>query len=97
MDAPSPFGSTLVVTGPEALLAQREVSDFVAAARRQRPDAAVTRLGAGELTPGSLVEVTGGSLLADASIVVVNDLPELPADVADKLVEIATRPGPDLA
>lgn len=97
VDSPSPFGSTLLVTGPEALLAQREVTEFVKAARRERPDAAVTRLGAGELTMGSLAEVTGGSLLADTSIVVIEDLPELPADVSDLLVAIAADPGPELA
>ena len=93
----SAFGSTLLVIGPESLLAGRAVADLTAAAIAQRPDAAVSRIAAGELTVGGLAEATGGSLFADASVVVIEDLPELPAEVADALVETATRPGPELA
>lgn len=93
----SPFGSTLLVTGPEALLAQREVAEFVAAAVAERADAGVTRVAAEQLTIGGLATVTGGSLLADSAIVVIENLPELPAEVADALLAIAADPGPELA
>lgn len=93
----SPFGSTLLVIGPESLLAGRAVADLVGTALAQRPDAAVSRLPAGELTVGGLAEAAGGSLFADASVVVIEDLPELPGDVADALLETASHPGPDLA
>lgn len=97
VDAPSPFGRTLLVTGPEALLAERAVADLIAAATAERPDATVTRVAAGDLTTGSLVEATGGSLFADASVVVVGELSELPSEVADTLVRVASDPGTDLA
>jgi len=97
VDAPSPFGSTLLVTSTEALLAEREVAEFVDAALAQRPEATLTRLSAAELSGGRLAEVTGGSLFADAAVVVIGDLPELPADVVDALLRIATDPGPELA
>ncbi|MCA0251930.1 MAG: DNA polymerase III subunit delta [Actinobacteria bacterium] len=93
----SPFGSTLLVIGPESLLAGRAVTELIAAGLAQRPEAAVNRIPAGELTVGGLTEATGGSLFADASVVVVEELPELPTDVADALVLLATDPGPDLA
>lgn len=93
----SPFGSTLLVTGPESLLAQREVGEFVGAAVAERSDAAVNRVAAEQLTVGELATVTGGSLLADSAVVVIENLPELPAEVADALVAIASRPGPELA
>ena len=93
----SPFGRTLLVIGPESLLASRAVTDLLAAARAHRPEAAVNRVSAGDLTVGGLAEATGGSLFADASVVVVEELPELPADVADALVTLAAAPGPDLA
>lgn len=91
------MGSTLLVTGPESLLAEREVAELVAAVQKQAPDATVTRLDARDLTPGGLIEATGGSLFADASVVVVTDISELPSDVADTLVGIAIAPGPELA
>lgn len=93
----SPFGRTLLVIGPESLLAGRAVADLLAAARAHRPEAAVNRVAAGELTVGGLAEAAGGSLFADASVVVVEELQELPADVADALVALAAAPGPDLA
>ena len=93
----SPFGSTLLVTGPESLLAGRAVAELVAAAHAERPDAAVSRVTAGELTVGGFAEITGGSLFADASVVVIEELSELPSDVADALVATASDPGPDLA
>lgn len=93
----SPFGSTLLVTGPESLLAGRAVGELIAAALAHRPDAAVNRVAASDLTAGGLAEATGGSLFADASVVVIEDLPELPADVVDAVVATATAPGPDLA
>ena len=93
----SPFGSTLLVTGPESLLASRAVAEVIAAAQAQRPEAAVSRLSARELTVGELVEATGGSLFADSSVVVIDELPELPAEVAETLLDLAATPGADLA
>ncbi len=97
MDEPSPFGRVLLVTGPESLLAERAVSGFVARATAERADAAVTRLEAGQLDAGSLAEAAGGSLFAAATVLVVSELGDLPAELADQLVALAGDPGPDLA
>ena len=97
MQSPSAFASTLLVATPEALLAERAVSEQLKAALAERPDATVIRVAAADLTLGGLAEVTGGSLFADATVVVVGNLPELPAELADPLVAVATDPGPDLA
>jgi len=91
------FATALLVTGPESLLAERAVADFVGRATAERPDAAVVRLQAGELDAGALAEAAGGSLFASASIVVVSNLAELPAELADHVVALATDPGDDLA
>lgn len=93
----SPFGRVLLISGPESLLAERAVTEMVAAALKERPDAGLTRVDAAGLDVGSLAEVTGGSLFASSTIVVVSDLAELPAEVADLLVAMAGRPSPDLA
>lgn len=87
----------MLVIGPEPLLSGRAVAELISAALALRPEAAVTRVVAGGLTVGGLAEAVGGSLFADASVVVIEDLPELPVEVADLLVETAARPGPDLA
>jgi DNA polymerase-3 subunit delta len=97
VDEPSPFGRVLLVTGPESLLAERAVSGFVARATAERADAAVTRLEAGQLDAGSLAEAAGGSLFAAATVLVVSELGDLPAELADQLVALAGDPGPDLA
>ncbi len=87
----------MLALGPERLLAQRAVEGFVAAARDERPDAQYTNLGAGDLDVGTLTEITGASLFASSSIVVITDLDMLPLDVVAPLVTIATDPGDDLA
>lgn len=97
MDEPSPFGHALLVTGPESLLAERAVTAFVNRATVERPDAAVVRVEAGQVDGGSLAEAAGGSLFASATILVVTDLSELPAELADQIVGMASEPGPDLA
>jgi DNA polymerase-3 subunit delta len=93
----SPFGHALLVTGPESLLAERAVADFVVRATTERPDAAVTRLASGELDAGALAEAAGGSLFASATVLVLNELGDLPAELADQLVALADDPGADLA
>lgn len=93
----SPFGRVLLVTGPEPLLAERAVAEFVAQALADRPDAAVTRVEAAGLDAGSLAEAAGGSLFASATVLVVTELADLPAELADQLVALAADPGPELA
>lgn len=93
----SPFGHVLLVTGPESLLAERAVTDFVARAVAERADAAVVRLEAGLVDAGSLAEAAGGSLFASATVLVVTELSELPAELADQIVAMAGDPGSDLA
>jgi DNA polymerase III subunit delta len=91
------FGSVLLITGPESLLAERAVTDFIAQAQAERPDAAVSRLESAELDGGTLAEATGASLFATATIAVINDLAEMPPELFDQVVELASAPGEDLA
>ncbi len=78
-------------------MAERAVAEFVEGASSERPDAAVVRLDSAGLDAGGLAEATGGSLFASATIAVVNDLAEMPNDLFDAVVELASHPGPDLA
>jgi DNA polymerase-3 subunit delta len=93
----SGFGKAVLVIGPEALLAERTVKQAVAAAMRERPDAQVESLVAADLDAARLMEAAGGSLLASSSIVVVEELSELPSELFDDVLRLAAHPGPDLA
>jgi DNA polymerase III subunit delta len=93
----SPFGSFLLITGPESLLAERAVGEFLAEARAERPDASVVRLEAAGLDGRTLAESAGASLFAAATVVVLNNLAELPAELNDQLRQLAADPGEELA
>jgi DNA polymerase III subunit delta len=97
VQTPRRFGTFLLITGPESLLAERAAGDFVTQASAERGDAAVVRLEAGTLDAGALAEAAGASLFATASVVVINDLAELPAELNPQLLQLAADPGPDLA
>ena len=77
----SPFGSSLLVTGPEALLAQRVVSDVKARALAAQPGADVNEINAADLEFSMLSEVVGGSLFASHLVAVIDDVGACPAGV----------------
>ncbi len=93
----APFASATLIQGPESLLAERAVQQLVGQATEARPDATVSRVPAGGLDRGTLAELATGSLFSAATVVVVEQLAELPAEVADDLLALATEPGDDLA
>lgn len=91
------FGRVVLVSGPESLLAERAIDRLVASALAERPAASVSRVDAATLDAGGLAEVTGASLFASDSIVVVNDLAELSQDLFDAVELLVTAPVADLA
>ncbi len=93
----SVLGRVVLVSGPESLLADRAVHELVNAARVEAPDADHHDVQAAALDAGTLAELTGGSLFATASIAVVRDLANLPAELADAVVELARAPEPECA
>ncbi len=92
----SSFGTTVLVTGSETLLASRVIDERRSAAVSEQPDAEVNRIQAAELADTMLSEVTGGSLFASHIIAIIEDLGATPADVVDSLVDLAINPGPEL-
>lgn len=91
----SVFGQALLVTGTEGLLMERAVAKQIRIAKSQRPEAQVNSVTAADLTSGQLAEITGGSLLSESSIVVINSLQDLPQDMADDIMGLVTAPAPD--
>lgn len=93
----SQFGRVVLVTGPESLLADRAVADAVTAARAERPESSVNTVEAAVLDAGTLAEVTGGSLFASSTVVVLTNLAEVPPTLVDQVASLAEHPMPDLA
>ena len=97
MVAPSPFGRVLLVTGPEALLADRAVHDVVQRVRAEAPGVELSTVEAPRLDPQKLAEITSPSLFSTLRAAVVTDLANLPADLADEVAAMAAQPIEDLA
>lgn len=93
---PSTFAHSLLVTGPEAFLAERAVAAAVEQARAERADVEVSRVAAGELDEGRLAEMTGGSLFSSACVAVIEDIGSLPSELADAVVDLAANPSAEL-
>ena len=71
-----PPAPVTLVSGPEAFLRERAVSDVVGRARAADPDVDVTWLSAAETTPGSLGEALSPSLFAAGRVAVLEGLDE---------------------
>lgn len=97
MDVAARFGHTVLVHGPESLLAERAVAKLIASAREERPGASVTRLDGATLEPGKLAEAVSGSLFASDQIVVIEGADAVPSDLVENVQNIATQPPSDLA
>ncbi|MCC2592663.1 DNA polymerase III subunit delta [Tessaracoccus sp. OS52] len=90
------FGTSLLVSGTEQLLAARIVDARRKAAMVEQPDAEVNRLDASELQGSMLAEVVGGSLFSSHIVAIIDDVGATPPEVVDQLVATAVNPGPDL-
>ena len=92
----SAFGTSLLITGPEALLAGRIVADTRARALASHPEADVNEIQATELAESMLSEVVGGSLFSSHIIAIIDDVGACPPEVVDQLVDVAKNPPEEL-
>lgn len=90
------MGRALLVTGPESLVAERHVNARVRAAQKLAPHADVHRVEASSINAGTFAELTGGSLFASASIVVLQDISGLDQGLFDLVAATAANPPEDL-
>lgn len=74
------------MVGPDDFLAERAVADRQAAWRSNDPDAEITRIAAGELSPGAVAEALGPSLFGGRRLLVVEDADQLDDGVAEALL-----------
>lgn len=87
----------VLISGPEALLAERAVADVVTAVRAAHPDVEVSESDAVNLDAQRLAEMTGASLFTTQRVAVINDLAALPGELAEQVAGLAEAADPDLA
>ena len=92
----SAFGTSLLITGPESLLASRIVADTKRRALAAHPEADINEIQATELADSMLSEVVGGSLFSSHIIAIIDDVGACPPEVVDQLVAVAADPPEDL-
>lgn len=95
--AVSVFGSTLLISGKEELLAARVMEARRGAAMVEQPGAEVNRISGAELAETMLSEVVGGSLFSSHIVAIIDDIGSVPAEVVEAVLALAKDPGPDLA
>lgn len=93
----SPFGRMTLVSGPEALLADRAVSTLLGQVRAEAPDAELNEIDAVRLDESKLAEITSASLFSNQRAAVITNVAELPSELSGSLVALAANPQPDLA
>jgi DNA polymerase III subunit delta len=82
----------ILLSGGEAVLAERAISDFIAA----RPEAEVNSLDASEIEVGAITDALSPSLFGGDRIVVLKDLQDLDSDCADELLAYIESPEEDV-
>lgn len=87
----------VLVSGAEAVLAERAVERVVSLAREATPDLEVTRLDASAYDAGRLRVVASPSLFAEPRVVVLENLQAGTEELFGDLVEHLADPSPDVA
>jgi len=93
----SPYGRVVLVSGPEALLADRAVDALLAQVRREAPEVEVSEVEAVRLDGPRLAEITGASLFSTRRAAVVTDLANLDPELVPDVMTLASSTSEDLA
>jgi DNA polymerase III subunit delta len=93
----SPFGRLILVSGPEALFADRAVEALCHRMRSEAPDVEVSEIEAARLDPGKLAEITSPSLFSSRRAAVITGLEDLAPELGVDLLDLAAAQLPDLA
>ncbi len=86
------FGRTVLISGPEGLLADRAVAARLEAARRHDAEVEIAQIDGGDLDAGILAEITGASLFSSYRVAVIRDVGAVPADLHAAIVAMAAEP-----
>jgi len=82
----------ILLSGGEAVLAERAISDFLSA----RPQAEVNSLDASEIEVGAITDALSPSLFGGDRIVIVKDIQDLDSDCAEELLAYIEQPEDDV-
>lgn len=93
----SVFGRLVLISGPEALFADRAVEGLCHQLRSEAPDVEVSEIEAARLDSGKLAEITSPSLFSSRRAAVITGLEELTPELEVDLVNLAAEQLPDLA
>jgi len=93
----SPFGRLVLVSGPEALFADRAVEVLRQQMRAEAPAVEISEIEAARLDSGKLAEITSPSLFSSQRAAVITELESLASELDVDLVHLATAQVPDLA
>jgi DNA polymerase-3 subunit delta len=85
----------VVVSGPEAFLAERAVDEAISAARQANPAVEVTEVDAANLDHGTFLELVSPSLFGEARVLVLRQA-ATPAGCQDAIIEYVGAPDPDV-
>src|SRR5215216_6516938 len=85
----SVFGRLVLVSGPEALFADRAVEALCQQMRSEAPDVEIIEIEAARLDSGKLAEITSPSLFSSRRAAVISDLENLPSELDAELVNLA--------
>jgi DNA polymerase-3 subunit delta len=86
-----------LISGPEALLADRAVAALRRQILAEAPAAELTDIEAGRLDGGKLAEITSASLFSNQRAAVITNLAELPTELYPSLISLAASTQPELA
>jgi DNA polymerase III subunit delta len=85
----------VLISGPEAVIAERALSSIVEELRHSAPDLEVIRLAAAGYEPGALAIHASPSLFGGEKAIVVEDLDEAGEDLHDDLLALLAAPQPE--
>lgn len=86
------FGRSVLISGPETLLADRAVSERLDAARKVDPEVEVAETEGAALDPGALAEMTSASLFSSRKVAVIRDLGSVPNTLHADILALAEHP-----
>ena len=93
----SPFGRVILVSGPEALLADRAVDALKRQIQAEDADAEINEIEAGRLDLGKFAEMTSASLFASRRAAVITDAANLAPELVTEVVALSKEALPELA
>jgi DNA polymerase-3 subunit delta len=86
------YGRSVLISGPETLLADRAVAERLDAARKADADVEIAQVEGPALDAGTLTEITSASLFSSRRVAVIRDLGSVPNELHAEIIALAEQP-----